>query len=97
MTMHYATQDLRNACEADANILNKLTVVRTDGPAYGTPGPSALDAQARHAHVYADIGVAWRYAGTPLGSDQFILALGRKNDKAAQGNSGYKWSATGRI
>ena len=43
------------------------------------------------------IGVAWIYRGSPLGSDQHILALGRKNNKAKPGNSEYDWSKTGKV
>ena len=43
------------------------------------------------------IGVAWIYRGSPLGSDQHILALGRKNNKDKPGNSEYDWSKTGKV
>jgi hypothetical protein len=95
--MTYETPDLKRACEANKEILNKLTIVRTDAPRYGTPGPSALHAQARHAHVTNQIGVAWIYRGSPLGTDQHILALGKKNNKAKPGNSEYDWSKTGKV
>jgi hypothetical protein len=93
--MTYETPQLKQACEADQNILNKLSTIRTDAPTYGTPGPGNLDAQARHAHVYNQIGVAWVYRGSPVGSDQHILALGKKDDKAKPGNSGYAWDKKG--
>jgi hypothetical protein len=70
MAMPYSTPDLKRAWDADREILNKLTIVRTDAPRYGTPGPTALDWQARHAHVTNQIGVAWVYRGSPLGTDQ---------------------------
>jgi len=95
--MTYATPDLKRACDASREILNKLTIVRTDAPRYGTPGPTALDPQARHAHVTNQIGVAWVYRGSPLGTDQHILALGKKNNKAKPGNSDYDWSKTGKV
>ena len=95
MTMTFATQKLKEACEADQNILNKLTIIRTDAPSYGTPGPTNLHAQAKHAHITNNTGVAWVYGGTPLGSDQIILALGRKSDRAGNGSSGYIWDTNG--
>lgn len=95
MTMTFETQALKDACEADQNILNKLTVIRTDAPDYGTPGPTALDANAKHAHVYNAVGVAWVYRGTLAAPQPHILALGRKNDKASAGNSKYDWSKKG--
>lgn len=97
MAMTYETPELRGACEADQNILNKLTTVREDAPGYGTPGPENLNAHARHAHIYNGVGVAWVYGGTPLGVDQHVLALGRKDDKAKNGFSGYDWDKWGRI
>jgi|LNFM01.1.fsa_nt_gb hypothetical protein len=97
MAMTYETAKLRTACEADQDILNKLTIVRTDAPTYGKPGPTALNAQARHAHITDKIGVAWVYAGSPLGTDQHILALGKKNNKAKPGNSEYDWSKFGSV
>jgi hypothetical protein len=95
MAMTYETPQLRQACEADQNILNKLSIIRTDAPMYGTPGPENLDPHARHAHVYNQIGVAWVYRGFPIGSDQHILALGKKNNKAKPGNSEYDWDNKG--
>jgi hypothetical protein len=97
MTMTYATPQLKQACEADQNILNKLSIIKTDAPVYGTPGPGPvnLDKHAKHTHVYNQIGVAWVYGGSPVGSDQHILALGKKNDKAKPGNSGYAWDKKG--
>ena len=97
MAMTFETAKLRTACEADQDILNKLTIIRTDAPTYGTPGPSALHAQARHAHITNQTGVAWVYGGSPLGSDQHILALGTKNNKAKPGNSQYDWDKFGNI
>jgi hypothetical protein len=97
MAMTFETAKLKVACEADASILNKLTTVRTDAPTYGTPGPTALDPQARHAHVTNQIGVAWVYGGNPLGTDQHILALGKKNNKAKPGNSQYDWDKQGAV
>jgi hypothetical protein len=95
MAMTFETQKLKEACEADKNILNKLTTIRTDGPTYGTPGPTNLHAQARHAHVYSQFGIAWYYGGSPLGLHQHILALGKKNNKAKPGNSEYDWDKNG--
>jgi hypothetical protein len=97
MAMTYETPQLRNACEADPSILNKLTEVRTRAPGYGTPGPTALDAHAKHAHLGNQTGVAWVYRGSPVGSDQHILALGTKNNKAKPGNSQYDWDKFGNI
>ncbi len=95
MAMTYETLELRRACEADQNILNKLTTIRQDGPTYGTPGPVSLSPHARHAHVYNQVGVAWTYGGSPLGADQHVLALGKKNDKAKPNNSKYDWDKKG--
>lgn len=95
MTMTYATQSLREACEKDQKILNKLSIIKTDAPNYGTPGPTNLDAHAKHAHITNQTGIAWIYGGTPIGSDQFILALGRKKDNAGNGSSGYIWDKNG--
>lgn len=97
MTMTFATSDLKEACEADQNILNKLTTIRQDGPNYGTPGPTALDRQAKHTHVTNTIGIAWTYGGSPVGEDQHILALGKKSDRAKPNNSGYSWDSRGRV
>lgn len=97
MTMTFETAELRDACEADQNILNKLTAVREDAPGYGKPGPENLNAHARHAHIYNGVAVAWVYRGTPLGVDQHILALGRKDDKAKKGFSDYDWDRWGNI
>jgi hypothetical protein len=97
MAMTFETPQLKLACEADQNILNKLTTVRTDAPTYGTPGPSALDAQARHAHITNQTGVAWVYGGSPLGANQHILALGKKNNKAKPGHSQYDWDKFGKV
>ena len=97
MAMTYNTPALRLACEASQDILNKLTTVRTDAPTYGTPGPTNLHAHARHAHITNQIGVAWQYAGVPLGTDQHILALGKKNNKAKPGNSQYDWDIHGNV
>jgi hypothetical protein len=96
MAMTYETAQLRTACEADQSILNKLTEVRTRAPGYGTPGPSALDAHAKHAHLTNDTGIAWVYRGKN-GADQHILALGRKDDKAKPNNSKYRWDKFGDI
>ncbi len=41
MAMTYATPALKQACNANPEILKKLTIVRTDAPKYGTPGPPA--------------------------------------------------------
>ena len=95
MAMTFETPNLKKACEADLNILNKLTTIRTDAPTYGTPGPTNLDAHARHAHVYNQFGIAWVYRGVPLGLHQHILALGKKNNKAKKGNSDYDWDKNG--
>lgn len=95
MSMTFATAELKQACMGDASIMTKLTTIRTDAPAYGTPGPEALDAHARHAHLTNQTGIAWIYRGRPLGADQHILALGRKNNKAKPGHSQYDWSAHG--
>ncbi|MEP7730458.1 hypothetical protein [Marinomonas primoryensis] len=95
MAMTYATQKLRDACEADQKILNKLNIIKDDAPTYGTPGPTNLDAQAKHAHITNQTGIAWIYGGAPIGSDQLILALGRKSDKAGNGSSGYIWDKNG--
>ena len=97
MAMTYATPALKQACDANQEILKKLTIVRTDAPRYGTPGPTSLNAQARHAHVTNQIGVAWVYGGSPLGTDQLILALGKKDNKAKPNNSGYAWDKTGKV
>ena len=97
MTMRYSTPALKSACDRSPDILKKLTIVRTDAPKYGTPGPTALHAQARHAHVTNQIGVAWVYEGSPLGTDQLILALGKKNNKAKPGNSEYDWDKNGKV
>jgi hypothetical protein len=97
MAMTYETAELRTACEADQSILNKLTEVRSRAPEYGTKGPTALHAHAKHAHLTNDTGVAWVYRGSPVGSDQHILALGRKNNKAKPGNSQYDWDKFGNI
>ena len=43
------------------------------------------------------MGVAWVYGGKPLGTDQEILALGTKNDKAKPDNSKYDWNKFGKI
>jgi hypothetical protein len=96
MAMTYETAELRATCEADQSILNKLTEVRTRAPGYGTPGPTALDPHAKHAHLTNDTGVAWVYRGKD-GIDQHILALGRKNDKARPNNSKYDWNKFGNI
>ena len=56
-----------------------------------------MNAQARHAHVTNQIGVAWVYGGSPLGTDQLILALGKKGNKAKPNNSGYAWDKTGKV
>jgi len=96
MAMTYETAQLRNACEADQSILNKLTEVRTRAPGYGTPGPSALDPHAKHAHLTNDTGIAWVYQGQN-GVNQHILALGRQKDNAKPGNSGYAWDKFGNI
>jgi hypothetical protein len=56
-----------------------------------------LHAHAKHAHLTNDTGVAWVYRGSPVGSDQHILALGRKNNKAKPGNSQYDWDKFGNI
>jgi hypothetical protein len=96
MAMTYETAQLRNACEADQSILNKLTEVRTRAPGYGTRGPSALDPHAKHAHLTNDTGIAWVYRGQN-GVDQHILALGRKTDRPKANNSGYAWDKFGNI
>ncbi|PCE65285.1 hypothetical protein [Salinivibrio sp. YCSC6] len=93
MTMTYATQKLKEACEADINILNKLTEVKDRAPNYDTPGPRNLDQHAKHAHITNNTGIAWVY--TNDGNDQHILALGRKSDGAGSGNSGYIWDKNG--
>ena len=97
MAMTYETVKLQEACTADQDIVNKLLIIAADGPAYGTPGPTNLNAQAKHAHVTNQTGVAWVYRGNPLGTDQHILALGKKSDRAGKGNSGYNWDKRGKI
>lgn len=97
MTMTFETAKLRDACNADQDILNKLTIIRSDAPTYGDPGPENLGDHTRHAHITNTLGVAWRYQGTPLGSDQHILALGKKNNKAKSGNSQYDWDENGKV
>lgn len=97
MAMTYETTKLQEACTGDQDIVNKLLIIASDGPEYGTPGPTSLHAQARHAHITNQTGVAWVYRGTPLGTDQHILALGKKNNKAPKGNSQYNWDKKGKL
>ena len=59
------------------------------------PARRIWNLHARHAHVYNQFGVAWVYRGVPLGLHQHILALGKKNNKAKTGNSGYDWDKNG--
>ena len=97
MAMTYETPKLLEACNADQDIVSKLLIVASDGPEYGTPGPTSLHPQARHAHITNQTGVAWVYGGSPLGTNQHVLALGKKNNKAGKGSSGYNWDKKGKI
>lgn len=96
MTMTFETQDLKDACEAHPLILGKLTEIKDRAPVYGTPGPTALHADAKHAHIGSKTGVAWYYHGDK-GCHQHILALGKKNDNAGSGTSQYDWSKKGDV
>ncbi len=97
MTMTFETAQLKQACMDDPSIMTKLSTIRTDAPGFGTPGPESLEAHARHVHVLNETGIAWVYGGHPVGKDQRILALGRKDNKARRGNSGYYWNKFGDI
>jgi hypothetical protein len=97
MPMTFETPQLKQRCLEDKDVMEKLTMIRTDAPTYGTPGPTALDAKARHHHLTDKTGIAWVYRGNPVGEDQHILALGRKNNKAKPNNSQYDWDKRGNI
>jgi len=99
MAMIFATPELKLACEIDRGILNILTEIRLNAAAgtYGTPGPTSLDAHARHHHITNKTGIAWLYAGANNVNQQ-ILALGKKHDRnKGRGDSGYDWDDKGRI
>lgn len=99
MAMTFATMELKLACESDTGILNILTEIRLGASAgtYGTPGPTSLDAHARHHHITNKTGIAWLYAGQN-NINQQILALGKKHNRnTGRGDSGYDWDNKGRI
>jgi hypothetical protein len=97
MALTYATPKLQAACQGDPMIMNKIAVIVSDQPLYGTPGPSGLWPHARHAHYTNGFGIAWKYGGVPYGSDVEILALGKKDNKAAANMSQYSWSNKGKM
>ena len=99
MAMTFATDELKLACMADSGIMNILTEIRLRATAgtYGTPGPTSLDAHARHHHLTNRTGIAWVYQGDG-NADQQILALGAKHNRnTGRGDSGYDWDSRGRI
>gem|GEM_PF-3119243 len=97
MALTYATPKLQTACQGDQMIMNKIAIIVSDNPMYGTPGPTGLSPQAKHAHYTNGFGVAWKYGGVPFGADVHILALGKKDNKAAANMSQYAWSDKGKV
>ena len=97
MALTYATVKLQTACQSDQMIINKIAVIVSDQPLYGTPGPTGLASNAKHAHYTNGFGIAWKYGGVPYGADVLILALGKKDNKAAANMSQYAWSDKGKV
>jgi hypothetical protein len=99
MAMTFQTPELQLACMDDQGVMNMLTGIRlgANGGNYGTPGPTILDAHARHHHLTNRTGIAWVYRGVN-NVDQHILALGAKHNRnTGRGDSGYDWDDRGRV
>ena len=99
MAMTFATPELQLACLADPVIMGILTSIRLEAGAgtYGTPGPTALAANARHHHLTRRTGIAWEYTGAN-NINQNILALGSKHNRnVGRGDSGYDWDDRGNV
>lgn len=98
----FATTQLKDKFKGNQDYARKVDEIVDRGPTFGTPGPTSLNAQAKHCHVDNQVGIAWIYLPGVFQNPKQepcaeILALGRKNGSSGQGNSGYKWSQTGDI
>ena len=98
----FATDELRDKFKGNEDYSDKINEIVDRATAYGKEGPKNLGSDVKHCHITDQVGIAWRYLSGAFKNPKQepfaeILALGRKNEKAKPGNSGYEWSKKGDI
>ena len=95
ITMAWRTQAINGDVLAKKKLDEIVAEGYPDGKSHSTPGPRSQASDALHRHYGYELALAFNYSSS--GDTLHVLALGKKNDKAKQGNSGYDWSDKGKV